>query len=143
MEIWRKIRKRCFLLGVICLIGSSAAGCGNKLSDKFDEEEVKEAAETMINQVNSGELKDVYENTFAPVMRQGIEYEQLQENLDYVFDKLGEFESYEKISVVGGQDKDTETPYAVVVLLAKYEEGKAQYTVTFDTGMKCIGFYVK
>ena len=97
----------------------------------------------MINQVNSGELKDVYENTFAPVMRQGIEYEQLQENLDYVFDKLGEFESYEKISVVGGQDKDTETPYAVVVLLAKYEEGKAQYTVTFDTGMKCIGFYVK
>ena len=143
MEIWRKIRKRCFLLWVICLIGTSAAGCGNKLSDKFDEEEVKEAAETMINQVNSGELKDVYENTFAPVMRQGIEYEQLQENLDYVFDKLGEFESYEKISVVGGQDKDTETPYAVVVLLAKYEEGKAQYTVTFDTGMKCIGFYVK
>ena len=142
MEIWRKIRKRCFLLGVIRLIGTFAAGCGNKLSDKFDEEEVKEAAETMINQVNSGELKDVYENTFAPVMRQGIEYEQLQENLDYVFDKLGEFESYEKISVVGGQDKDTETPYAVVVLLAKYEEGKAQYTVTFDTGMKCIGFYV-
>ena len=99
MEIWRKIRKRCFLLGVICLIGTFAAGCGNKLSDKFDEEEVKEAAETMINQVNSGELKDVYENTFAPVMRQGIEYEQLQENLDYVFDKLGEFESYEKISI--------------------------------------------
>ena len=139
----KKIRKRGLLFCVICLIGVLTAGCGNKLSDKFDEEEVKEAAETMINQVNSGELKDVYENTFAPVMRQGIEYEQLQENLDYVFDKLGEFESYEKISVVGGQDKDTETPYAVVVLLAKYEEGKAQYTVTFDTGMKCIGFYVK
>lgn len=143
MEIWQKIRKRCLLLGVICLIVAFAAGCGNKLSDKFSEEEVKEAAENMINQVNSGELKDVYENTFAPVMRQGIEYEQLQENLDYVFDKLGEFESFEKMSVVGGQDKDTETPYAVVVLLAEYEDGKAQYTITFDTGMKCIGFYVK
>ena len=143
MEIWRKIRKRCFLLGVICLIGTSAAGCGNKLSDKFDEDEVKKAAENMVDQVNAGELEDIYENTFAPVMRQAIAYEQLQENLDYVFDKLGEFESFEKISVAGGQDKDTESPYAVAVLLAKYKDGKAQYTITFDTGMKCIGFYVK
>ena len=76
-------------------------------------------------------------------MRQAIALEQLQENLDYVFDKLGEFESFEKVSVTGGQDKDTEEPYAVAVLLVKYEDGKAQYTVTFDSAMKCIGFYVK
>ena len=143
MEIWRKIRKRCFLLGVICLIGTFAAGCGNKLSDKFDEEEVKEAAETMINLSPDMDaaMKLAEQTEKSPLGKQILG--QLQENLDYVFDKLGEFESYEKISVVGGQDKDTETPYAVVVLLAKYEEGKAQYTVTFDTGMKCIGFYVK
>lgn len=45
--------------------------------------------------------------------------------------------------MTGGQDKDTEEPYAVAVLLVKYEDGKAQYTVTFDSAMKCIGFYVK
>ena len=78
----------------------------------------------MVDQVNAGELEDIYENTFAPVMRQAIAYEQLQENLDYVL-TAGEFESFEKVSVAGGQDKDTETPYAVAVLLAKYKDGKA------------------
>lgn len=139
----KKIRKMGLLLCVVCMLGVLTAGCGSSLSDKFDEDEVRQAAETMVSQVNSGELESVYEDTFAPVMRQAIALEQLQENLDYVFDKLGEFESYEKVSVTGGQDKDTEEPYAVAVLLVKYEDGKAQYTVTFDSAMKCIGFYVK
>ena len=61
----KKIRKRGLLFCVICLIGVLTAGCGNKLSDKFDEDEVKKAAENMIDQVNAGELEDIYENTFA------------------------------------------------------------------------------
>lgn len=139
----KKIWKKGLLLCVVCMVGVFAAGCGSSLSDKFDEEEVRQAAETMVSQVNSGELESVYEETFAPVMRQAIALKQLRENLDYVFEKLGEFESFEKVSVTGGQDKDTEEPYAVVVVLAKYEDGKAQYTITFDSGMKCIGFFVK
>lgn len=59
----KKIRKMGLLLCVVCVLGVLTAGCGSSLSDKFDEDEVRQAAETMVSQVNSGELESVYEDT--------------------------------------------------------------------------------
>ncbi len=166
------------------------AGCGGKLSKEFDETEVKEAAEEMINLINAGELSKVYENSFTPVLTNSVKLEELQETVDYVLDKMGEFQSFEKIQIKGIKDKNTGTPYATVltnsvkleelqetvdyvldkmgefqsfekiqikgikdkntgtpyataVVLAKYEEGNAMFTISFDTDMMCAGFFIK
>ena len=56
---------------MICLM-LSMAGCGGKLSKEFDETEVKEAAEEMVNLINAGELSQVYENSFTPVLTNSV-----------------------------------------------------------------------
>ena len=121
---------------MVCFI-LSMAGCGGKLSKEFDE------TEEMINLINAGELSKVYENSFTPVLTNSVKLEELQETVDYVLDKLGEFQSFEKVQIKGIKDKNTGTPYATAVVLAKYEKGNAMFTISFDTDMMCAGFFIK
>lgn len=141
----KKLRNKrgVILLTVICMLAAALAGCGSKLSDEFDEGEVESAAQTMVKQIHDGELETVYNDTFAPIMYQGVTLEQLQTNVDYILERVGEYQSIEKVAVAGSTDKDTEQEYAVAVVVAKYEKGKVQFTISFDTNMKCVGFYMK
>ena len=41
----------------------------NRTSEKFDEDKVKEAAKAIVEKVNAGNLKEVYEDSFTPVMQ--------------------------------------------------------------------------
>ncbi len=47
------------------------------------------------------------------------------------------------MQVKGVKDKNTGTQYATAVVLAKYEEGNAMFTISFDTDMMCAGFFIK
>ncbi len=136
------VKKLVGIFMMVCFI-LSMAGCGGKLSKEFDETEVKEAAEEMVNLINAGELSKVYENSFTPVLTNSVKLEELQETVDYVLDKLGEFQSFEKVQIKGVKDKNTGTQYATAVVLAKYEEGNAMFTISFDTDMMCAGFFIK
>ena len=68
---------------------------------------------------------------------------QLRKNIDYYLKNKGEFQDFDKIQVRGITDRDTGTPYATAMVLAAYEDGKVMFTISFDTDMKCAGFYVK
>ena len=50
------------LAGMLLLL----TGCQGKLSDKFDEEEVKNAAKDIVTQVNEGNVESVYNDIFQP-----------------------------------------------------------------------------
>lgn len=127
------------LVGMLLLL----TGCQGKLSDKFDEEEVKKEAKEIVTQVNEGNIEGVYNDIFSTVMKNAIALDTLQENLSYTLDKVGDFENFEKIEVAGTKDKDTGTEYATIMILAKYEKGKAMFTISFDEDMKCAGFFIK
>lgn len=135
--------KRLAAFVVMGIMLMNLSGCQGKLSDKFDEEKVKDAAKEIVTKVNEGKTEDVYNNAFSSAMRNAIELEDLQENLAYTLDKIGEFESFEKTEVAGIEDKDTGTEYATVMVLAKYKDGKAMFTISFDTDMQCSGFFIK
>ena len=87
------------LAGMLLLL----TGCQGKLSDKFDEEEVKNAAKDIVTQVNEGNVESVYNDIFSPVMKNAIALDTLQENLSYTLDKVGAFDSFEKIEVAGNR----------------------------------------
>ncbi len=114
---------------VLLLVNSSLGGCGTELSEKFDEDKVKEAAKAIVEKVNAGNLKEVYEDSFTPVMQNGVAFD--------------EFQEFSKVEVKGTKDKDTGTEYAAAMVLAKYEDGQIMFTISFDTNMKCAGFYYK
>ena len=137
---WRKKILAGFL-GILMLAGVS--GCQEALSEEFEEDQVIAEAKEMVERINAGELEDVWEDTFNVVMQNGTDPEELQENIDYYMKDKGEFQDFDRIQVRGITDRDTGTPYATVMVLAAYEDGKVMFTISFDTDMKCAGFYVK
>ena len=137
---WRKKILAGFL-GILMLAGVS--GCQEALSEEFEEDQVIAEAKEMVERINAGELEEVWEDTFNVVMQNGSAPEELQENIDFYLKDKGEFQDFDKIQVRGITDRDTGTPYATVMVLAAYEDGKVMFTISFDTDMKCAGFYVK
>ena len=137
---WRKKILAGFL-GILMLAGVS--GCQEALSEEFEEDQVIAEAKEMVERINAGELEEVWEDTFNVVMQNGTDPEELQENIDYYLKDKGEFQDFDKIQVRGITDRDTGTPYATAMVLAAYEDGKVMFTISFDTDMKCAGFYVK
>ena len=137
---WRKKILAGFL-GILAL--AALSGCQESLSDEFQEDQVIAEAKEMVERINAGELEDVWEDTFNVVMQNGTDPEELQENIDYYMKDKGEFQDFDRIQVRGIPDRDTGTPYATAMVLAAYEDGKVMFTISFDTDMKCAGFYVK
>ena len=137
---WRKKILAGFL-GILAL--AALSGCQESLSDEFQEDQVIAEAKEMVERINAGELEDVWEDTFNVVMQNGTDPEELQENIDYYMKDKGEFQDFDRTQVRGITDRDTGTPYATAMVLAAYEDGKVMFTISFDTDMKCAGFYVK
>lgn len=131
-------------LGVLLLVGG-ITGCSRsqELPDDFDENEVKKAAEEVIDLVNAGEYEKLAEEKWNAQLKTALPAEKMSEEIQPVIEELGAFESFENEAVAGGEDKDTEQEFAVVVVKAKYEERKVQFTISFDKNMKTAGFFIK
>ena len=134
---WRWISVISFIMIFTLLAGCSGA----PLSDKFNEEEVKAAAENVVNLVNNGDAQSLGAISM-PEMKEALNQETLGQ-IHEVLDKGGEFEKIESISVTGKKDKETEDEYAVSIVKAKYGEKNFIYTISFNEAMELAGLYVK
>ncbi len=121
------------------------AGCAGsqKLSDKFDEEEVKEAAREVIEILNDKDVDTLVDEKWNSMMKSMAGKEMMTDQVLPVVEDLGAFEEFDKEAVTGSKDKDTEQEFAVAVVKVKNEKRKAQFTISFDEDMKVGGFYIK
>lgn len=119
------------------------AGCGQaKLPEGFSEEEVKKEAEKSIALFNERDYAGLIEMG-SEELKAGITEEQFAEACDPYLDKCGEFEEITKTVFAGGHDKNSEIDYATAVMIGEYEDGKIQFTVSFDEDMEMIQFLIK
>lgn len=139
-----KMKSFFVVIGVALLIGS-ISGCAKsqKLSEDYDENEVKKAAEEVIGLVNAGEYEKLAEEKWSAQLKSALPAETMVSEVQPVIEELGAFKSYGEEAVAGSEDKDTEQEFAVAVVKAQYEERKAQYTISFDKNMKVAGFFIK
>lgn len=138
-------KKRNRMMLCMLLLAGLLFGCAGsrRLSDKFDEAEVKEAAEKVIETLNSKEVETLVDEHWNAVMKNAVDAEMLKEQILPIVEELGEFEGFDKEAVTGSQDPDTEQEFAVAVIKANYEKRKAQFTISFDEDMKVAGFFIK
>lgn len=129
----------------MCILAGLLFGCAGsqRLSDNFDEAEVKEAAKNIIETLNSGEVEALVDEQWNAVMKGAVDSEMLEDQILPIVEELGEFEGFDKEAVTGSKDPDTEQEFAVAVIKAKYEKRKAQFTISFDEDMKVAGFFIK
>ncbi len=132
------------LLLAVLLAGVLTACAGSrKLSDKFDEAEVKAAAEEVIEILNEGDVDTLVDEKWNTVMKSMVGKDVLTGEILPIVEELGAFEAFDKEAVTGNTDQDTDQEYAVAVIKVQYEKRKAQFTISFDEDMKVGGFFIK
>lgn len=128
--------RKIYKLAAVILCFAVLTSCGAaKLSDKYNEDTLKASAEEVIKNLDSGKYEEI-EATMTDEMKAAVTSEKLEEVWSG-FKKLGKYDSISKIVF---QEKNN---YAVVVAIAKFEKGKVQFTLSYDTDMKLAGFFVK
>lgn len=124
-----------FSLGIL-------TGCGsNKLSDDFDEDAVKTAAEEIVDLVNSEDFDTLLNEKSSDEIKSAITVEQLASVKENTMKNAGEFESYKSEAVVG--EKADGKDIAVAVLIVHYENQDVKYTLSFHTDLQLCGIYMK
>lgn len=144
MGTWKMIVKMT-VLAVVIFLNMGLMGCQSKdteLSDKFDEETVKSEAMKSIELFNKKDYDGIIEMGIEE-FKEKLSAEDFAKQCDPILDKRGEFKEIQKTVIVGSKDKESGAEYAVIVLVAAYEEGKIQFTIGFDEDMKLIQFFVK
>ena len=118
------------------------SGCGGqKLSNDFNEDDVKQAAENIITLVNSQDTKALKELCTVK-MKEALTDDVMKQ----IYDAIGEggtFVEIKEVSVAGAKDKASEEEFAVVVASAKYEIKTFVFTIPFKKQMKLAGLYYK
>ena len=140
METKRAMHMICIMILAVMLTGCAGK---QKLSDKFDEAEVKAAAEEVIEILNEGDVDTLVDEKWNTVMKSMVGKELLKDEVLPIIEELGAFEEFDREAVTGSRDRDTEQDFAVAVVKVKYEKRKAQFTISFDEDMKVGGFFVK
>ena len=137
------MKKRMSIL-FICALAVCMMGCAKtKLAEEFEEEKVIEEANAVIQMINEGETEAVWEDKFNAKMQYALTKEDWLSAIDPIMEDAGEFQSYEKEAVTGTEEPDTGEEFATAVIVAEYENGKNQYTITFNKSMQLTGFFVK
>lgn len=131
------------ILLTLVLIFTLFAGCSSpKLSDKFDEDNIKTTAENSIKLLNEGDYEKFCTDLPREDLKTSFTVDVMKNAIAQVMPNAGAFVEFSSESVVGQKDKDGNES-AVAVIVAKYENQKVTYTISFDEEMKLIGFYLK
>lgn len=119
-------------LGCVMLVGCSS----NKLSEDFNEEELKSTTEDVIEMLCNGEYDKIKEMSGKELIDAGVT-DKIKEAWEPMAKDLGKFDSYDKEAVVGNGDQ------ATVVIISKFENGNVKFTISYNKDMKLTGFYIK
>lgn len=129
--------KKIKMLFLVFLMGVVLGGCTtSKLSDVYDEEVLKKDAQGIVNMLCDEEYDKVVDK-MSENLKDKISAERLKESLQPIIDKLGNLKSISKEGVIGNGD------LATVVEVVEFDNGKAQFTITYNEDMKLEGLYMK
>lgn len=135
-------KRRITVILAIGILAMVIAGCTSKLSGKFEESQVEEKAEMIAELSCTGKISEAY-SMLSEMLKAQVTEDQIRAGIEGTIEPLGEFEKISGTNISGQKDKNTGTEYALAIVMAQFEDGKAQFTISFDTKMNCVGFYIK
>ncbi|MDD3338407.1 MAG: DUF3887 domain-containing protein [Lachnospiraceae bacterium] len=131
------------ILGIlISLLLVGCSGPGSELPEAFDEETVKSEAMKAVELFNARDYQGIIDMG-DDNLKAAITEEVFAKQGDPYLDKDGAFQEIEKTVVLGSKDKNTGLEYGGVVMIGDYENGKIQFTISFDVDMKLVQFVIR
>lgn len=131
----------CMVLVVIMSVGCFGR---TELDESFNETEIIELAETVLNEVHVNGVELVLNERMREDYKETYPLEEMQNDFESLRTGLGSFMDYTDTTVIGKNSPDEKNePFAVVGITATYEKGELIFMLTFDTDKNLVGFYVK
>lgn len=115
------------------------AGCGSKLPEGYDEDELKASAEVVINLLNQRDSVGLNE-MMTEDMKAGLT-EEVQAQIFAFLDESGTMKEISSMGVSGSEENGI--TFAVVIAKVAYENRDITYTIGFDPDMKLAGLYLQ
>lgn len=113
-----------------------------KLADIYDENIVTERAKEVVEMINSQDYDKVNAEIRDDLQDQ-LTASKLKDVIGAKLDEAGAFIEYPSITTLGQKSKTSGEDYATVVLVGKYEKSTIVFTITMDSNLDIVGFYVK
>lgn len=140
----RSLKKIWILVLMMAVMAISLSGCSSsKLASGFDEQTVKQAAESVIEKMNTGSFESITNDMIRDDLKTALSADVLSGAAGQILAGAGTFKSYASEAAVGAKDQKTGDDYATVIIVAQYANKKVTYTISFDKQMKVIGLYMK
>lgn len=121
-----------FMLSLFILSGCSAG----RLSDAYNEDKVKTAAEDVINKLNEKDYNGILKDS-SDELKISLPDNKLEETWEGFSKNTGEFKSISKVTLA------EKNGYAVAIINTKYENKNVTFTLSFNKDMRLAGVYIK
>ena len=100
------------------------------------EKDIETKIKEVINNLNNDKYDEIV-NASSVALKAQLPKDKIKEAWEPLQEHLGK---YKEISKISFQEKDG---LAIVIAIAQYEEGKVQFTLSYDEDMKLAGIYMK
>ncbi len=131
------------ILFILLVFSITLAACASvKLADIYDENIVTERAKEVVGMINSQDYDKVNAEIRADLQDQ-LTSSKLKDVIGAKLVEAGAFIEYPSITTLGQKSKTSGEDYATVVLVGKYEKSTLVFTITMDSNLDIVGFYVK
>ncbi len=136
-----KKKKWMLLIGVCLICALLLCGCKRgSVPEGFDESEVQQKAEEIVSLMSEQDFEGVA-SQFSDEMAAKLSADDMEENVGEQIAALGAFKKISSSAFAGGS-LETGDNFATAVMVCKYENGKAIYTISIDLDGKICGLYV-
>lgn len=129
------------LFAVTALLFLFSSCTGKPLPDGFVREEVIADATQTVKLLSDKKYDEVCE-TFSDQMKIALDADKLKEAFDSQLTSLGAFKEVTSSSTAGGEEASIGA-FATVVLVCKYDNGSAVFTISIDKENRICGLYMK
>lgn len=129
--------KKFKLLLIMAIASITLVGCSSsKLSDRYDENEVKVSAQEIVKLLNDEDYEAIDEK-MSENLKSAASVDDIKVAWQPLKESMGAFDSISKETVVGNEG------LATTAVVAKYKNGSVTFTLTFNEELKLEGIYMK
>lgn len=117
-----------------------------KFSEEFNQEGIKSESKKVVELISSGKYKELAENSEKELKEllssDDKKVKKEFEKIDKILKKKGKLKEVNISEIQAYKIKETKEDFALVNLLAKYEEGDVKYELYFTKDAKLMAFKV-
>ena len=138
----KKLLSLFFAFSLVFALCACSSTSTISVPDELDKNTLILSGQAVVTKLNRGEY-DAVQDMLREDVAASLSETAVEDMVKSYLDKAGEFEKFSSTETFGKTDTASGEKYAVVMVVAKYDDDKLTFHVGFDTSMQLIGLSVE